>query len=350
MNLPYRFRLWAVFAAIVVSLATSGCGASYPAEARSRQAHSAVAGTRHRTGPLDVTFLVQSDTHFGGDLEAPWRGQPLGRGRRVEMLDLQRYIVAQANAMQGRSWPPDLGGEVGKPAFMLLAGDLTEDGDPQQWKQFVSVYGGPDKHALLHMPVEESVGNHDNRSGPYVAGEVTKRHGGVEYSVDWGDLHVVSLGDEPAEGTVEWLREDLKGLGADVPIVIFFHRPILGPYAGTGWFGVASNQEALYAAIRDHDVIAIFHGHIHRTGNYTWHGIPVYLPGSAKNESRSFLVAHITDDRLQVASWNYEMDGFWWWEQRPLGASKDVKLIVGQQAFGDRKPNVPYPTWQTQGL
>ena len=34
---------------------------------------------------------------------------------------------------------------------MLLAGDLTEDGDPQQWKQFVSVYGGPDKPALTNL-------------------------------------------------------------------------------------------------------------------------------------------------------------------------------------------------------
>ncbi len=349
MDTTFRLRRMAILATIAVTLATAGCGGSYASEARTRQPHSAVVGTRHRTGPLDVTFLVQSDTHFGADLQAPWRGPPLAGAGRLEMLDLQRYIADQANAIQGQSWPAAFGGEVGKPVGMLLAGDLTEDGDPQQWKQFVSVYGGPNRPALLKMAVEESVGNHDNRSGPYVAGEVTRRHGGVEYSVDWGDLHVVSLGEEPAEGTVEWLRDDLKGLGADMPIVIFFHRPILGPYSGTGWFGVAANQEAFYGAIREHQVIAIFHGHIHKTGNYTWHGIPVYLPGSAKNEARSFLVAHITDDRLQVASWNYELGDFWWWEQRPLGGSKDVKAIVGQQAFGDRKPHVPYPV-QAQAL
>ena len=305
---------------------------------------------RHRAGPLDATFLVISDTHFGGDIEEPWRGPPLGPPGKVGMLDLQRFIVRQANSMEGRDWPATFGGQVARPLGMLVAGDLTEDGDPSQWKEFESVYGGPARPALLQMPVEESSGNHDHRSGPFIAEQVARRHGGEAYSIDWGDLHVVSLGEEPNDDIVEWLRGDLAALGSDVPIVLFFHRPILGPYSAEGWFGTPSNQTAFLDAIKQHDIAAIFHGHIHKTGNYTWHGIPVYVAGSAKNDAKSFLVAHLTDDRIQIASWNYECQDFWWWEQRPRHGASNVAPVVGQHQCGDRKPTVPYPISQAQGL
>jgi hypothetical protein len=60
-----------------------------------------------------VTFFVASDTHFGFNAE-------------VERRDLE--AIRQMNTMEGAPWPEPLGGTIGKPCGVLVAGDLTEDG------------------------------------------------------------------------------------------------------------------------------------------------------------------------------------------------------------------------------
>ncbi len=328
----------AVLAVLLASCDQSSQVAAFPPTTVCRDARPAAV-----QAPLDVTFLAESDTHLGGDLEAPWLGSPVGASP-PRMEAVQRYVAQQANTIEGRAWPAELGGQVEKPLGMVIAGDLTEDGTAAQWSAFERVYGSSPQSGLLKMPVAESVGNHDHRLGnDDVAAQVTRRHGSVAYSVDWGPLHVVSLGEEPTDASLVWLRRDLACVPPSAPIVLFFHKPVAGPFSAGGFLSFNANAQALLSTIQGHDVVAILHGHVHRTGPYEWHGIPVYVTGSAKNEARSFLVVRITDDRLQVAAWNYEFGDFWWWEQRPRHGAGSVPRVQGKRAYDGREPLVPYP-------
>lgn len=328
-------------AAVVVVVGCEPASQSVAFPAARMCAPAAASATLTEGARADVSFLVQSDTHFGGGLEMPWFGPRIGQDPAGPAIqDIHRSLATQANAIEGKSWPAPIGGPIDRPVGMLIAGDLTEDGDPPQWDEFVRVYGDG---KLLNMPVAESIGNHDHRVSDYVAEQVTRRHGAVAYSFDWGLLHVVSLGEEPTSDNVAWLRRDLDCVPRPAPIVLFFHKPVAGPYSTHGWLADDGNASELLDAIRGHDVAAIFHGHVHETGPYVWHGIPVYVAGSAKSDARSFLVVRVTDDRIQVAAWNYEFQAFWWWDQRPRHGAANVRAWQGKRAFGTREPLVPYP-------
>lgn len=310
------------------------CAASTPSPAADDEEPPAIE-------PVDVTFLAQSDTHFGAAVEDRWIGRPLGApGTVVTTDEVHRHVADEANQIEGRPWPGALGGTVGRPAGMIIAGDLTEQGEAPEWSAFERVYATRAARALS-MPLAESIGNHDK--GDFVAEQVARRHGSVVYSADWGPLHVVSLGEEPTDESVPWLRRDLACVSPGSPVVVFFHKPVTGPYSAGGWLSSNAHARQFLDALAGHDIAAIIHGHVHQTGPYEWNGIPVFVTGSAKAQARSFLVIHLTDDRLQVAAWNYETEAFWWWEQRPRHGAP-VAWVREKRAVAGREPLVPYPT------
>jgi 3',5'-cyclic AMP phosphodiesterase CpdA len=82
---------------------------------------------------MDVTFVVTGDTHFG----VP------GIAAR------HRDIIADMNALPGRPFPTGMGGTVGEPRGVLIAGDLTDDSRPEEWAEFVAHYGLRGNDGLL---------------------------------------------------------------------------------------------------------------------------------------------------------------------------------------------------------
>jgi hypothetical protein len=280
---------------------------------------------RSRKGGLDVTFLVASDTHLGFDTPdrdaAAILEAPLG----IERTNL--LMIDHMNEIEGKPFPQPIGGTVDAPRGVLISGDLTEDGGRVDWEMFEALYGRTGKEGPLRFPVFEGDGNHDRNRDWFVREEIARRHGGRFYSFDFDDLHLVCLAEAPDDDGLEFLRRDLDQIAAGVPVVVYFHYPLLGAYAENNWFGRGNYRDRFDVALRGHNVIGIFHGHRHSSGRYDWRGWDVYNVGSPKHGWRSFAVVHVTDHQMTVASWNYEQSAFWWWHQKPVNAVAGVTPI-----------------------
>jgi hypothetical protein len=316
-------------------------------------------------GGLDVTFVVTGDLHFGAAVPALHRvgrhgadaADPVGAASRqnptahsdalVPVETLHAVVIRDMNGIEGRAWPPAVGGKVDRPSGLVIVGDLTEDGKPEQWESFERYYGLTGTDGKLRMPVFEGIGNHDRNSGPAVAEKVSARHHGSAnaYAWDWGALHLVHLGEAPGQDALAWLKRDLDALARGRPVMLFFHYPLTGPWSTDNWFAEGDARDRFARAIEGANVWAIFHGHFHGAGAYRWHGYDVFTPGSVKHGWRSYLVAHVTGDRLTVACWNYEAEGggYWFNGNRSKGAV-DPSPVMGTTVLPvQERALIPYP-------
>ncbi len=289
---------------------------------------------RRRAGGLDVTFLVAGDTHVGwGAVEANTADSD---HHPAPIEAVHGRLIRDLNRIGGRPYPDALGGVVAPPLGLLIAGDLTEHGTESDWAKFHSLYGQNGRDAQVHLPVFEGIGNHDQTPDEYVVRQVIRRHGSDPYAWDWGDLHLVCLGIAPDGRGLSWLQEDLGRIDPLVPLVLYLHYPLAGPYADT-WFSRGGYRDQFRELLRDHNVIAIFHGHFHAAGNYRWEGKDVYSLGSPKDTWRSFAVVHVTDSAFSVSSWNYDLHAFWWWHRKGInGAPRDA--VLGQKVPSGFEP------------
>ncbi|MCA9592537.1 MAG: metallophosphoesterase [Myxococcales bacterium] len=289
-----------------------------------------------RLGGTDVTFLVASDTHFGfGSSERDLLGalhDPVKDPKGTEAVNAR--AIRDMNRMPGRPWPQRLGGTIERPRGLLITGDLTENGDPWQWRYFVQYYGLNGDDGLVHYPVFEAFGNHDKHHSWYVLDRVRERHGGMRYAFDWDDVHLVCLGEAPDDAGLRWLAKDLSAVGGERPVILYFHFPLRGPFSDDNWFGRGDYRERLARALEGHNVIAIFHGHYHASGRYRWAGHDIYNVGAAKHLRHSFAVVRVSDARLRVASWHYGLHEFQWWHEKPINGAPGKEISGGTRMDG----------------
>ena len=298
--------------------------------------------SRHRQGGLDVTFYVTADTHFGVGAPPPAEGEP-PRDPVKTPLGIEvahRRAIDEMNALPGRAYPSAVGGTVGAPRGVLIAGDLTEDGKPHELEWFERYYGLTGKDGLLRFPVFEGQGNHDKNAGWHVRHRIEERHGRRYYAWDWGDLRIACLGEGPDDEILEWLAKDLEATGPMRPVIVYFHYPLAGPFSTRHWFGDGDYRGKLERALFGYNIIAVFHGHYHASGAYQWRGHDAYNVGSPKHGFTSFAVVHVTDTRLTVASYNYESRSFWWWHQKAINGGAARRSWVSGASVGNRVPSV----------
>jgi len=243
----------------------------------------------------DVTFLVAADTHLG------FKGLEEANERQIEAM----------NTMRGRAWPRGIGGVIGEPKALVVAGDMTEWGAGDQWDAFVKLYGRTGSDGKLKYPVFLGTGNHD-RIHPLktVLRGVKARHGALVYGWDWGDLHLVMLDEYPTEETRRWLAKDLAMVGRTAPVILFMHFTLSGPFSD---YWLEADKEAFGETIAGYNVIGIFHGHYHASRHYRWKGYDVYDVGSPRHRQNTFCVVRVTDGRLAVGNWRWDY-GQWQWD------------------------------------
>lgn len=299
-----------------------------------------------RQGGLDVTLWALSDLHFGSPvLGRDSRGKPTW----IDATPVREEMDRQMRAVTGKPWPQNLGGTVGEPSALLIAGDLTEDGKPEEWRRFSAFYGldSPAGRADDLPPVCECPGNHDYHTGHHVAERIEARHGGTRYSLDFGDLHVVNLGAGPDDTGLSWLQRDLAATGRERPVILYNHYPLLGPWSRSWWGDRPALAERLAEIVAPFNVVAILHGHYHLTGRYQWRGIDVYNIGSIKHGARTFGVVRVTDDTFTYACWNAEKNGWWWWHSKRInagpGSPRDEVSGISPAKGLLSAPAIPYP-------
>lgn len=310
-----------------------------------------------RSGGLDITLLALSDLHFGSTI---FGLDSKGHEQWIEAMPVRRAMADHMKRIAGKPYPTAIGGTVAPPWSLLITGDLTEDGKEEEWHQCTAFFGipagrpEPKPTAITQapgpadrMPVFECVGNHDRNRGEYVTRQVAARHGGDYYSIDYGDLHLASLGAGPDEAGLDWLKRDLAATGRQRPVVLFMHYPLVGPFSDYWWTARPDLTEMFARVIGGFNVIAILHGHYHVPGCYKWRGLDVYNIGSIKHGARCFGVIHVTDHTFTFASWNSPQDSWWWWHHKQINnpSGHDSRAIlekhVTRAAIG--RPAIPYP-------
>ena len=206
-----------------------------------------------------------------------------------------------------------------KPAFLIHTGDVTHLSKPEQFDAAEQIIKGANSE-VYYIP-----GEHDWIDG----GDAFKaRHGqGTKgdgwYSFDSQGVHFIglvnvvnfkagsltSLGD----AQIAWLKDDVKGLSASTPIVVFTHIPLWSVYPQWGW-GTADSAEAL-EYLKPFGSVTVLNGHIHQVlqkveGNVTFHtarstAYPQPAPGAAASPGPLKVPAGELGSYLGIREVNY---------------------------------------------
>src|SRR5580700_7651510 len=224
------------------------------------------------TPAASFTFLQISDSHVGFDKAA----NPNALGTLQEAIG---KIKALPN----------------KPAFMLHPGDITHLSAPAQFDNAAQVIGssGLDVH---YVPGEHDILD-DEPGKSYLERYGKNTKGSGWYSFNQNGVHFIGLvnvmnlqagglGMLGAE-QLAWLADDVKGLSASTPIVVFAHIPLWTIYKDWGW-GTDDAEQAL-STLKRFGSVTVLNGHIHQIiqkveGNVAFHtalstGFPQPAPG-----------------------------------------------------------------------
>lgn len=169
--------------------------------------------------------------------------------------------------------------------FVIIAGDLTEDGhrhsstkwkcfggvDHEQYDDFVTGYLTPIES--LGVEVKLCHGNHDGRKEKEL---IRKRHGNTYYFFCHKGVVFVCMGEKPSQ--LDWLRNllnDYKGY----PFILYFHYNLEGSFSD---FWSSEEKEAFFNVIKDASLLMIITGHIHSSVCGEWRGIPTLSAAGSK--------------------------------------------------------------------
>ncbi len=186
-----------------------------------------------RNGDADFTFIVANDLHYRDARCGEWLEQ----------------VVASIRALRPR------------PAFVVLNGDLSEDGTREQLGAVREIF------RALPMPVLTTIGNHD-----YTAAETREPYQELfgrrlNYRFEYGDWQFLALDTTdghrvyrawvPGE-TLGWLDAHLPFVSRDRPLVVLTHFPL-----GRNWLRPL-NARDVSARLKGFNLQAAISGH--------WHG------------------------------------------------------------------------------
>ena len=306
--------------------------------------------------PTDVTFFAMGDPQYGGGAD-----------------DKNTFQILAMNGFPGAIWPEDTpfaGEVVAEPRGVLIAGDLTQNGqdgrieplDSDELGFFLTDYGLTGAEGDLRFPVYEGYGNHDfdpaqpgdfhelnwqywyaddsTPSADAVAERNPDRVALTEiapdlaghYSWDWDWLHLVNAdlfpGDEPSDaeenaltrdprGSLTFLEEDLATRVGDTGrlTIVMAHYGLDGFGNEERWW-TDEQKEAFRAVIAPYDVVYI-HGHTHATYAYESDGLPCFNVGSPyytnynSDDRGHFTLFRVTDEWLVAydVAWEFTNDG-----------------------------------------
>lgn len=222
----------------------------------------------------DFSFAQISDSHIG-----------FSKAANPDVIGTLQAAIAKINAMPMA------------PAFVLHTGDLSHLSQPDEFDTLDQALKGVKTDRIFYVPGEHDVLNDGGKAYFERYGKGTIGQGW--YSFDKNGVHFIGLVNvlDTSEGglgvlgadQLKWLADDLRGLSASTPIVVFAHIPLWAVYPQWGW-GTKDSEQAL-TLLRRFGSVSVLNGHIHQTmlkveGNITFHtasstAFPQPQPGAA---------------------------------------------------------------------
>jgi 3',5'-cyclic AMP phosphodiesterase CpdA len=235
---------------------------------------AADAAARPRPGVTPFTFVQVSDSHIG-----------FAKDPNPDARATFAAAVAEIKALPH------------KPAFILHTGDVSQLSKPEEFDdadQILKQAGAP----VFHVPGEHDMLD-DGQGRLFLERYGHGSLGDGWRSFDAHGVHFVGLVNVKelkaggmghlGEAQLAWLKQDLAGLSASTPLVVYAHIPLWTVYADWGW-GTDDSAQAL-ALMRRFGSVTVLNGHIHQIltkveGNISFHtarstAFPQPAPGEA---------------------------------------------------------------------
>ena len=262
----------------------------------------------------DFSFVQISDSHIGFNKPA-----------NPDVTGTLQAAIDKINAMPT------------SPSFVLHTGDLTHLAQADEFDTLDQSLKSVKTEKIFYVP-----GEHDmtDNGKLYMERFGKGAKGDGWYSFDSHGVHFVGLNNvtNHVDGglgyigadQLKWMEDDLKGLSASMPIVVFAHIPLWAIYPQWGW-GTQDSEQAL-GLLKRFGSVSVLNGHIHQTiqkveGNITFHtanstAFPQPAPGSAPSPGPMKVPAEKLRSVLGLTSVNYQ-------EHNHTLAITDTPLIQG---------------------
>jgi len=229
------------------------------------------ASAAKKTGQDEFYFVQLSDTHWGFN----------GPKVNPDAANTLKKAVAAVNALEQA------------PDFVVFTGDLTHTTDDPKVRRARMAEFRDIVSALKTKEVRFMAGEHD---ASLDRGEVYQDFfGKLHYTFDHKGVHFIVLDNVSDPGAIigeaqlAWLKQDLKQMRRDTPIVVLTHRPLFDLYPQWDW--ATRDGAVAIKLLMPYKNVTVFYGHIHqehhhKTGHIEHHAaqsliFPLPAPGSA---------------------------------------------------------------------
>src|SRR5437879_8746976 len=185
------------------------------------------------------------------------------------------------------------------PSFLIHTGDISQLSKPEEFDTFDQILKSCRTKDVFYVPGEHDVINDGGKMYRERYLKNVQGKGSGWYSFNKNGVHFIGLVNvldlqagglgQLGDDQLEWLEDDVKGLGADTPIVVFAHIPLWSVYPKWGW-GTSDRERGL-GYMKRFGWVTVLNGHIHQVlqkveGNVTFHtamatGFPQPAPGTA---------------------------------------------------------------------
>ena len=254
----------------------------------------AATGGSAAKGVEDFSFVQISDSHIG-----------FNKAANQDVTGTLKKTIDKINAMPAGMKAPE---------FMIHTGDITQSSKAGEFDTAEQVIKGVKTGQVFYVPGEHDFSLDDGVLYKQRFGKGTLGSGW--YSHDFKGVHFVGLnnvvqvdamGNLGAE-QLAWLKDDLGGLSASTPVVVFAHIPLWMVYEKWGW-GTQDGATAL-GYMKRFGSVTVLNGHIHQIvqkveGNVSFHtamstAFPQPAPGAAAGPGPMAVPAGKLDSVLGV--------------------------------------------------
>ncbi|WP_263374088.1 metallophosphoesterase family protein [Granulicella aggregans] len=226
----------------------------------------------HAAAQSSFSFVQISDSHIGFNKPA-----------NQDVTGTLKLAIDKINALSVR------------PELLLHTGDITHSAKPAEFDTAQQLIKSAKAGETFYVPGEHDFASDDGAQykarfgkGTLGTGWYSFNHRGVHFIGLNNCLQIDALG-KLGPDQLAWLKQDLAGLSASTPIVVFAHIPLWMVYPEWGW-ATQDGAEAL-SYLKRFGSVTVLNGHIHQVvqkveGNVAFHtatstAFPQPAPGKA---------------------------------------------------------------------
>jgi len=211
----------------------------------------------HAAAGSEFSFVQISDSHIG-----------FNKAANQDVAGTLKLAIDKIDAM------------AGTPDFMLHTGDITQSAKASEFDSAQQIIKGSRIQDVHYVPGEHDTATDDGvlyrerfGKGTLGSGWYSFDHKGVHFIGLNNSLQVDAMGGLGAE-QLAWMKQDLAGRSASMPVVVFAHIPLWMVYPQWGW-GTKDGAEAL-SYLKRFGSVTVLNGHIHQVvqkveGNVAFH-------------------------------------------------------------------------------